>query len=104
MKGFKVYGSNDGLRALEIFKRESIDIIISDSSMPGLSGQELLREVRSMAEKSPLFFLFSGDIFLTDEQIKEKGATALISKPFDLDEILLTVINSLEERDYVISK
>lgn len=51
-----VFVATDGVQALEIFKSEKIDIIISDINMPNLNGISMLKEIRKIDEEIPVIF------------------------------------------------
>ncbi|PIK16072.1 response regulator [Halobacteriovorax sp. JY17] len=98
IEDFQVLGACNGEEALNIFLNNHVDLILSDSHMPKMGGLELLEKIQDGPKKLPPFFLLTGDIGLAEEELKEKGATGLISKPFDLDEILATVTNIFKAR------
>ncbi len=83
--GFKnILEADDGTTALEILKKEKVDLIISDWNMPKMSGLELLKAVRSNEETKDIPF-----IMVTAEAQKENILEAIkykvsqyIVKPF----------------------
>ncbi len=89
--GYKAIGTNNGLDALQKVENNSFDLLIADIKMPGLSGLELLEKTK---EKSPdmevIIITGFGSIGSAIEAMK-KGASEYITKPFDLDELLLKV-------------
>jgi DNA-binding NtrC family response regulator len=89
--GYKAIGTNNGLDALQKVENNSFDLLIADIKMPGLSGLELLEKTK---EKSPdmevIVITGFGSIGSAIEAMK-KGASEYITKPFDLDELLLKV-------------
>ena len=85
--GYKTAAASNGLEALELFKKESFDLVISDVTMPKMDGFELLAAIQSMKPGTKII-LFSG--ICTDDrarQAKEKGASAFIHKPFELTQM-----------------
>src|SRR5947209_9264206 len=58
--GFAVLGASDAGEALTIFERESVDCILLDVMMPGVSGFDLCRQIRERSDV-PLFFLSARD-------------------------------------------
>lgn len=88
-EGFKVSSFFTGDDALTFFNSgEKIDVIISDSHMPGISGIELLENIVASEIKTPLFYLCTGDIEVQENDIIEKGAKGLVVKPYDLDALV----------------
>ncbi|OUR99981.1 hypothetical protein A9Q84_02815 [Halobacteriovorax marinus] len=98
MEDYKVYTALDGVKGLEAFMNNSVDVVISDSYMPEMNGLQLLKTIIDSEKEMPIFYLSTGAIDVTEDSLKEKGATGLISKPFDLDEILERVSNDLKAR------
>ncbi|MBF0527347.1 MAG: response regulator [Deltaproteobacteria bacterium] len=85
--GFPVTTASDGLQALELFKRDSYPIVLTDVMMPQLNGIELLKEIRKL---NPLTFVITmtahGNENLAITALRE-GAANYIKKPFALDHI-----------------
>ena len=83
---FKLNGE-DALQELQASK--DFDVIISDSHMPGMSGEDLLNQVIGLnLANDPLFYLCTGDIDVEEKDIKMKGATGLVNKPYALDKLV----------------
>jgi len=87
--GHTVVTAADGQQGWEVFSAEadSFDVLITDVSMPVMTGMELLRIVRENGFKVPVI-LVSGH---GDKNVETKAAeyetTAVLSKPFELSEI-----------------
>jgi two-component system chemotaxis response regulator CheY len=83
--GFKnIYEADDGTTALEVLKKEKIDLIISDWNMPKMNGLELLKTVRSDPNlKDTLFIMVTAEAQKDNviEAIKH-GVNQYIVKPF----------------------
>jgi putative two-component system response regulator len=91
--GHEVTAARDGRSALEILRRSPIRLVISDWMMPGLSGVELCRAIRS--DDFPAYIY---TILLTGRSEKEDvveglraGADDYVGKPFDGTELLMRV-------------
>lgn len=81
-KGAKVFTADGGYEAMELLKKESYDLVVSDVRMPEGTGEELLD---SMAEskiltKTPII-LVTGFADITREEALERGALELFFKP-----------------------
>lgn len=95
MEGFKVYSALSATQGLELLtKNPDIQAIISDSHMTGMSGTEFLAAVNKNSVK-PLFYLATGDIAQTDDDIKKLGGTGLLAKPFDMTAVVERLIKDL---------
>jgi two-component system NtrC family response regulator len=93
--GYEVLTAADGLAALELFTASEVDCLISDLRMPGLSGLELLRRASAIARETPVIVITAyGDIETAVEAMRA-GAFDYVTKPFNRDEILMTVEKAL---------
>jgi CheY-like chemotaxis protein len=54
LDGHEVHVANDGLEAVEVFKRVQPDVAILDIGMPGLSGHEVARRIRELGSEPPV--------------------------------------------------
>lgn len=93
----EVIDAVDGNRALAAMKQQTMDLILSDWEMPNMSGEELLRAVRSdeRTAKTPFIMISSrGD---RDHVLKaiQSGVSDYLSKPFTPDELLRKVFKQL---------
>lgn len=98
--GYKVTTAGNGALALQRVREEleQFDIILCDLQMPEMDGLAFLREIRSLEHNSTIVMMSAyGTIPIALEAIK-LGAYDYISKPFNADEILLT-IKKVQERE-----
>ena len=96
--GFSCQTALSGSEALTVLEKNEIGGIISDLSMPGVSGFDLL--ARSKTKYPHIAFLMAtgvGDIRLAVQAMKE-GADDYILKPFQLDAVVASVTRALEVR------
>jgi DNA-binding NtrC family response regulator len=97
-EGYEVLGARDGTEALSKIENDSFDLLIADIKMPGLSGIELLEKVKEKHLETEVIIITGyGSIGSAVDAIK-KGAHDYITKPFDLDELLLKVKKIDEEK------
>ncbi|MBW3628841.1 MAG: sigma-54 dependent transcriptional regulator [Gemmatimonadetes bacterium] len=88
--------ADDALRAL-VQGAESADLVVTDLILPGMRGQELLREVRRRRpELNVIVITAFGSIDSAIELVKA-GAYDYITKPFSTDELLLVIERALHE-------
>jgi len=81
----------NGIDALRKAESDSFDLLIADIKMPGMSGIELLERVREKTPELEVIIVTGyGSIGSAIEAMK-KGAIEYLTKPFDLDELLLKV-------------
>ena len=82
--------------ALELLAAHSYDVVVTDISMPGMSGEDLLRFVRIYQPRTPVIFI-SGSIERQQaEGLKIKGAFGYLSKPFSLEDVEASVTQAIE--------
>jgi DNA-binding response OmpR family regulator len=91
-EGYSVFSSGDAERAMQIFRSvPQIDLLVTDLYMPGRSGMELARELKSLRSELPVLLISGG--MLEEEQeagLREEG-WSFLAKPFRLPELLATV-------------
>ncbi len=90
-EGYAVTSTLNGLDALAKLESGSFDILIADIKMPGLTGIELLEKIKEkQIEVEVIIITGFGSIGSAVEAMK-KGAIEYVTKPFDLDELVLKV-------------
>ena len=98
-EGYEVSGFSDGLKAFERIEEDAFDLLIADIKMPGLTGLELLEKIKEKNIETEVIIITGyGSIDSAVAAIK-KGAYDYITKPFDLDELLLKVRKIYEEKE-----
>jgi DNA-binding NtrC family response regulator len=96
-EGYAVDSATNGLDALRKIEADSFDLLIADIKMPGMTGIELLEQVRGKAIETEVIIVTGfGSIGSAVEAMK-KGAVEYVTKPFDLDELILKV-NKIRDR------
>ena len=89
--GHTVFEAADGVKALDAMEQTPIDIIIADIMMPGMDGYALIRELRNVGIETPVLIVTSKDT-LDDKRIGfHTGADEYMTKPVDMEEMLLRV-------------
>jgi len=95
MIGASVYEAENGRKAFEIVKNEKIDAIISDIRMPDGDGVELLDRVRSENPGIPVLIFITGYTDLSGADAYNKGAEAIIAKPFNFEQVSTALVRAL---------
>ncbi len=87
----EVDSAGDGLSGQMLAERNEYAVIISDVSLPGLSGLDLLRQLRNKGNRTPVILLTALD--QTDDKVNgfEAGADDYLTKPFEFRELLMRV-------------
>ncbi len=85
---YKVFVACNGQEALQIFKEEEIEVILSDVQMPNGNGFDLLKAVREILSKQTVFILMTGYTNLPVQAALDAGADKVIDKPFDQKQLI----------------
>jgi CheY-like chemotaxis protein len=101
--GYHLLLARDGQEALEIFRRQaqSIDLVLLDLSMPGMSGREVLAQLLEIAPQARVL-IASGYVagHQAVQGLLEAGARGYVSKPYQLDELLRAIRQTLDAGSY----
>lgn len=89
-EGFRVTTSYDGREGLELALKEDWDVILLDLMLPGLSGMEVCRRIRSVKE-TPIIMLTARDSVMDKVSGLDSGADDYMSKPFAIEELLARI-------------
>jgi EAL domain-containing protein (putative c-di-GMP-specific phosphodiesterase class I)/CheY-like chemotaxis protein len=93
--GHDVLLASDGVEALKVFTANSIDLIVSDISMPNMDGVTLLRRVRELNEEIPFILLAGAPTANTAIDALRFHATEYLPKPVDPQQLLDSVTHAL---------
>jgi DNA-binding response OmpR family regulator len=86
-EGYQIAEACDGTEAAELLKKDDFDLVLSDVIMPRMDGLQLLEYTRSISSELPVLFM-SAPGSINRIQAIERGATDLVSKPFDPYQLL----------------
>ena len=95
----QVLSAANGVAALQVLEQESVELIISDSRMPGMDGAALLAEVKVRYPLLPVIVMTAYSTVKNAVQAMRNGAYDYIAKPFDIDELEVTVHKALQFGD-----
>ena len=87
-QGFEVIAADSGEKALELFRQDTCDLVLTDQKMANMSGLELLQAVHAINPETPVILITAfGTIEAAVAALKE-GAIDYLTKPLNLDELL----------------
>ena len=89
--GFDVSIAPDGAVAMDIFRATTPRIVILDLRLPGKSGQDLCREIKTESSNVPILVLSAASDVLDKVLLLELGADDYVTKPFSPRELLARV-------------
>ena len=99
---YQVEDIDIGPDALELIKKNEYDLILCDIKMNKMDGMEVLTEGLSIQPDLPFIMISGHGTVETAVEASKKGAFDFISKPPDLNRLLITVRNALERKNLVI--
>ena len=100
-EGYKIEEAADGEEGLKKFKDKTFDLVLCDIKMPKLDGIEFLQKAGEINPDVPIIMISGhGNIETAVEAVK-KGAYDYISKPPDLNRLLITIRNAMDKSSLV---
>ncbi len=96
-EGYSVSTATDGVEALEVMEETLPDLILADIMMPRMDGYTLYKRIRARLEWVPIPFVFLTAKSEREDKLKGKklGAEDYITKPFDAEELIVSVRSRL---------
>jgi len=88
---YSVFTADDGIPALEIFKTEKIDLVVSDLLMKEMDGIDLLRNLKQANPQIPVIIITGYGTLDDAIEAIHLGAEDFIKKPFDINEVIETI-------------
>jgi DNA-binding response OmpR family regulator/signal transduction histidine kinase len=89
--GHEVVTANSGSEALIELREKPADLVVTDLSMPGMSGLELARTIRSSMPKTRVVILSGWAVQQDDQSLREAGVLRVLAKPIGLEELVEAV-------------
>jgi two-component system, NtrC family, nitrogen regulation response regulator NtrX len=100
-EGYKIDEACDGEEGLKKFSQKTYDLVLCDIKMPKLDGMEFLEKAKEINNDVPVIVISGhGNIDTAVEAVK-KGAFDYISKPPDLNRMLITLRNAMDKSSLV---
>jgi two-component system response regulator AtoC len=99
--GYRVLQAASGRDALDVVGRDDVDLVLTDLRMPGVSGRELLQEIKRARPNLPVILMTAYSTVKDAVQVIKEGAFDYIAKPFEMDELTATVENALRLYDVI---
>lgn len=90
-EGYQVSVANDGLTGLTMARESNPDLILLDWMLPGMTGLEICRRLRSTGDKVPIILLTAKDEVSERVAGLDAGADDYVVKPFSVEELLARV-------------
>ena len=96
---YDVITAADAQEGLDLFRRESPNLVLLDVIMPGTDGLTVLQAMRAEDRSIPVIMLTGTKSVKTAVDAMKLGASDYLSKPFDVEELRIVVARTLESHD-----
>lgn len=100
--GYRVECCHSGEKALELLDKRNFELIISDLFLPGVSGIDILKQVKEDSPQTCVILITGNASAETAVEAMKEGAFDYISKPFNFERLKLQVAKALEKSQLVI--
>ncbi len=101
--GFSVERAENGEEALKKIEKESFDLVLTDLKMPKMDGLQLITEITKSKPETLMVLLTGHGTIDSALEAMKRGASDYLSKPINLDEMMVRLHKVLEERRRIIS-
>lgn len=101
LEGYKCMTTENGVKALELCRSNPFDLVISDIKMPEMDGVELLSVIGKEFEHIPMIMVSGHGTIDTAVECIKNGAFDFISKPIEMNRLLVTVRNAVSHSNLV---
>jgi DNA-binding NtrC family response regulator len=96
--GYRVQTAASGEEGLRLFEKDSFDAVITDITMPGMSGMEVLAKMHHQDARLPVIIITAYGTIESAVEAMKQGAFDYITKPFNRDELRITLHRALTMR------
>src|SRR6195952_420548 len=100
-EGYKIEEASDGEEGLKKFKEKTYDVVLCDIKMPKIDGLDFLEKSRELNADVPIIMISGHGTIETAVEAVKKGAFDYISKPPDLNRLLITIRNAIDKTSLV---
>lgn len=100
-EGYKIEEAADGEEGLKKFQSAAFDVVLCDIKMPKVDGLEFLSKATAINADVPIIMISGHGTIETAVEAVKKGAFDFISKPPDLNRLLITIRNAMDKTKLV---
>ncbi|AEE96691.1 two component, sigma54 specific, transcriptional regulator, Fis family [Mahella australiensis 50-1 BON] len=95
-ESYEAEAAGDGIEGLKMLDKHSIDLVLLDMRLPIMDGMEVLKRIKELYPSLPVIIITAyGSIEMAVAAVKA-GATDYITKPFDIDELVIQIKKALD--------
>ncbi|MGQ9654380.1 MAG: response regulator [Thermodesulfobacteriota bacterium] len=95
-KRYEVLVANDGNKALEIMQTVPVDLVITDIRMPGMSGLDLLEEIREKYPETKVIIMTAYGNPEVQKEANERGCLHYLEKPFKIEDLRNLILDAIK--------
>ena len=99
--GHGCLSASNGTEALEVFRANTVDLVITDLRMPGMDGLALMGELRALQSDVPVLMITAHGTVESAVAAMKLGACDYLLRPFDIEVLELAVLRVLQSADTV---
>ncbi len=100
-EGYDVSCAANGKEAINLFKKKRYDVVVADIRMPKVNGFEVLTTIKEISPETNVIMITAYASFESAVESMKEGAYDYITKPFNVDEVKMTVKNALQKKGAV---
>ncbi len=95
---YRVTIAENGEEGIRLFREKDFDMVLTDLGMPGMSGWEVCKVIKKMTPHTPVGMITGWGVKIDQAKIEEAGINFVISKPFQLEQILKVLDETLTSK------
>lgn len=96
LEGYEVVAVGDGAKAVKVFREQRFDLVILDVMLPEMDGFDVCEQIRLEDRETSILFLTAKDASVDKIKGLKTGGDDYMTKPFNLEELLLRILNLLK--------
>ncbi len=104
LEGYQVVSATDGMQAIKALQSQYFDLMILDIMLPEMDGIEVLETIRVQNNETPVLILSAKNTSADRVLGLKKGADDYLTKPFNLEELLLRVQKLIEKNKKLLDR
>jgi len=96
--GYKVHKATSGEEGLQLFEKDAFDVVITDITMPGISGLDVMKSIHRKEANLPVVIITAYGTIESAVEAMKQGAFDYVTKPVSRDELKITLEKALKLR------
>jgi len=100
-EGYEVSSVANGREAINLFRKKNYNVVLADIRMPKVDGFEVLNRIKEISPETSVIMITAYASFESAVKSMKEGAYDYITKPFNVDEVKMTVKNALQKKGVI---